>query len=152
MTGRGNYVAHGLILSACAFFPHLVWEYVQCTLFFVHKGLPPTQTAMVIATLGDVLLTWIAYAAVAVVSGRWMWILERWKTRQWATIFAAALALSLFVEWRALSSGRWGYTELAPIIPGTTISVIPVLQLIILFPLSFHLTRYWLRRREERVR
>ncbi len=132
---------HALNLSAVAFALHLVWEFWQCPRFFVHEGVPPTVAAMLWATLGDVGLTWVAQGLVAVATGRWEWSQRTWTTSAWGALLGSALVLSLAVEWRALTTGRWSYTEAAPLLPGTPISLLPVAQLLLLFPLTFALAR-----------
>jgi hypothetical protein len=96
---------------------------------------------MVLATLGDVAMTWIAQGLVAVVSKRWLWVLGPWRFRQWAMLLVAALALSFLVESWAMATSRWTYTVINPRVPGMSISVLPVAQMLLLFPLTFGLSR-----------
>lgn len=56
-------------------------------------------------------------------------------------LLSLALILSVAVETYALSIGRWAYTDAAPRLPGSSITVLPVAQLLVLFPLSFRLAR-----------
>jgi hypothetical protein len=132
---------HAAALSAAAFALHLAWEYAQCGAFFVHSALTPTTANMLAAAAGDVLMTWAAYAAVALRSGRWLWVVGPWTRRHWITFGAAALVMSFGVEAAALSSGSWGYTELNPRIPGTPVSRLPVAQFLVLLPVSFAVSR-----------
>jgi len=96
---------------------------------------------MVLATLGDVAMTWMAQGAVAVVSRRWLWLLEPWRWRQWGALLGAALTLSVLVESWALANSSWAYTAINPRVPGTPISALPVAQLLLFFPLTFGLSR-----------
>jgi hypothetical protein len=134
-------IRHALIVSAVAFALNLAWENAQCTLFFVHTRGDATEWDMFVATVGDVVLTWIAYAAVATVSRRWLWGLEPWRGAEWAGMTAAGLVLSVAVELYALGTNRWAYTPINPTIPGTPISLLPVAQLVLLFPVTFALAR-----------
>ena len=129
------------VISIIAFVLHLIWESAQCPLFFIHRGLPNTQTAMVIATLGDVILTWIAFFIVAAFSRNLKWYLSKWNTMQKLSLTVVAMFLGLAIEWNALKSGRWEYTDVNPLIPGTAISILPIFQLILLFPLTLVLAR-----------
>lgn len=129
------------ILAPAAFLPNLAWEFVQCRTFFVHGSAPATGAAMPIAAAGDVLLTGLAYLAVAAVRRSWRWPLEPWNAAVWAALIGSALALGFAVETVALASGRWSYAPAMPRIPGTPIGAVPVLQLLLLFPLSFALAR-----------
>ena len=53
-----------------------------------------------------------------------------------------SLFMSFYFETRALIEERWTYSEQMPLIHGTNIGVLPVIQLLILFPLGFYLTKY----------
>jgi hypothetical protein len=137
LTRSGPATVHALCLTGTAFLLHFLWESVQCPLFFVHRAGDATWFSMVRATLGDVLMTWIAQVVVAVVSKQWLWSLRRWGRRQWAALLLVALAMSVAVELYAVEAGRWSYTSIHPLLPGTPVGLLPVAQLLILFPLTF---------------
>ena len=86
-------------------------------------------------------MTWMAQGFIAAVSMRWLWLLAPWDWRQWATLLGAGLALSVLGESWALATSLWAYTAINPRVPGTPISVLPVAQLLLLFPLAFLLSR-----------
>lgn len=65
----------------------------------------------------------------------------------WLALLGTALALSVSIELYALATHRWEYTKINPRIPGLGISVVPVLQLQLLIPVTFGLTRIGERRR-----
>lgn len=123
---------------------HFVWEWFQCQPFFVHRVTPPTVSSMVAATLGDLALTLLAYAATAALHGP-HWPLRPWRWPALLTLELVALALAIGVEWYALATGRWSYTASAPRVPFTAFSALPLMQLTLLVPLSFLLAR-WLTR------
>ena len=125
------------LTSSVAFALHYAWENVQCGRYFVHATPNPTQFDMMQATLGDVVMTWIAYAAVAVAAGRWDWPLGRWGRRHWVTLVGAGLAMSIAVERYALATARWSYTANNPRIPRFDVSVLPVAQMVLLLPATF---------------
>ena len=102
------------------------------------------------SALGDVALTWLAYAVVAAVSGDRNWVTRRWSRRQWTTIGVAAIVLAVGVERLALAAGRWSYTAANPVIPGIEVSAVPVLQLLVLLPLTFGAGRLAARVRASR--
>lgn len=131
-----------LTLLPLAFDLHLGWEYLQCRGFFIHGTLPDDARGLIRATLGDVGLTLLAYAVVAAVQADWGWPLRRWSWRIGLWLPGIAMLLSLAVEWHALATGRWSYTERAPRLPMLAISLLPVLQLLLLLPLSFGLARW----------
>lgn len=140
-----TFVLHVFFLTGVAFGLHYLWETMQCPRFFIHLDGKATPGVMVIATLGDVAMTWFAHVVVAIFSRRWLWLLARWRWPQWTLLLAVALALSFLIEYWALDTTRWAYTDINPRIPGTAISALPVAQLVLLFPLTFGLTRLLLR-------
>ncbi len=145
MHDKRAIVFHAFSVTGSAFVLHSLWENMQCPWFFIHRGGNSGQITMVFATLGDVAMTWMAQGLVAAVSRRWLWLLEPWHWRQWAVLLGAALTLSVFVESWALATSGWAYTAINPRVPGTPISVLPVAQLLLLFPLTFWLSRKLIR-------
>lgn len=132
---------HALLVSGLAFVLHYAWEYVQCGLFFVHRANPADPWSMLQVTGGDLILTWIAHLMLTARTGRWLWLHEPWTLRVWLALSGAALALSIPIELYALATDRWAYTAINPRLPLLGVSVIPVLQLLLLFPLTFLLAR-----------
>jgi hypothetical protein len=125
-----------LKLSLIAFLLHIVWEYVQCAVFFVHVEIPNTNLAMLYASIGDVILTWIAYLSLVLCRGNWSWYLQPWRALDIFIITLVALVLSISIELYALEIGRWRYTDINPLVMGK-VSILPILQLLLLFPLTF---------------
>jgi|CXWL01.1.fsa_nt_gi hypothetical protein len=130
------------LLSTIAFALHFGWENAQCIAFFVHASTAPTQVDMVRATLGDVAMTWLAYGAVSLATRQWNWPFGRWAWKEWGSLVSTALVMSVAVERLAIASGRWSYTANNPLVPGTEVSILPVAQLLLLFPLAFWLTAW----------
>ncbi len=145
MPDKRAIVLHACFVTGSAFGLNYLWENMQCPWFFIPRDGNGGQIAMVIATLGDVTLTWMAQGLVAAVSRRWLWLLGPWHWRQWATLLGAALGLSVLVESWALTTSQWAYTAINPRVPGTPISMLPVAQLLLLFPLTFGLSRKLIR-------
>lgn len=100
---------------------------------------------MLAAALGDVVLTLLAFCGVAAIHDV-AWPLRSWPASVWLVLMGMALITSLAVEGYALRTDRWAYTDAAPLLPGLPISVLPVAQLLILFPFSFYLARALIRR------
>lgn len=130
---------HAIVLSLVSFVLHFAWENVQCPLFYLHGSYDASWRGMVLATSGDLLLTWMIYASIATVSLRWRWDTAAWNALQWAALIAIAIALGLAVEVRALATSRWAYTPGMPLVPGLRVGLVPVAQLLILTPVSFAL-------------
>ncbi|MFN2337812.1 MAG: hypothetical protein ABR544_02440 [Gammaproteobacteria bacterium] len=136
-----SILRHAALLAVPALPLQYAWENVQCRLFFVHRANPADQWSMLQAAGADVLLTWVAYLVVATLTGRWLWLHGRWTPRLWLALLGSALVLSVSIELYALATQRWEYTDINPRLPGLGVSVIPVLQLLILFPATFGLAR-----------
>jgi hypothetical protein len=130
-----------LTLLPLAFALNGAWEYLQCAEFFVHGTAPNSAAEMLLATLGDVALTVLTYAIVAAITRNASWGIAAWTARVWISLLGLALILSASMEFAALTSGRWSYTPAAPLLPLTQLSIVPILQLVILLPLSLRLAR-----------
>jgi hypothetical protein len=142
---RAILAKYCIIVTGAAFLLHFAWEWLQCPLFFVHRQSPPTLLSMLVATAGDTVLTWIAQLAMALLWRRWFWALRPWSRYQTLSLVGCGVVLGVATEYWALATRRWAYTDLNPLIPGTGLSVLPVAQLAVLFPLTFWLTRRTLR-------
>lgn len=134
MTNRPR-LGHAVALSVLAFLMHSVWEWGQCSIFFVHGSFEPTWSGMVVATAGDVFLTWTIYAVVALVSRRWRWSQGTWTWTQIGVLIGTSLTLAVAGERWALGTGRWDYSGAMPMVPGLGVGFVPLLQLLLLTPL-----------------
>ena len=124
-----------------AFFLNLSWEYAQCAQLFVHGALRATPSGMLLATAGDVVLTAALFLAGAAAGGSLTWPLETQRATAWIAVEVLAIAAGIGVERMGLVMGRWSYTPSAPIIPFTSLSIVPVAQLPLLAPLTFWISR-----------
>lgn len=127
-------------LTTISFILHLGWEYAQCVPFFIHGEVTPTTFSMLKVSLGDVALTWLAYSIVSLFSKSFLWGIGHWNFKQWFLLSLVAIVLSVVIEIYALDTGRWWYADINPLIFGK-ISLIPILQLLTLFPLSIKLSK-----------
>ena len=141
---------HAAILSVIAFLLHFAWENAQCPLFFVHGTYDATWRGMANATLGDVVITWALYSCIAAARRDWRWPTEGWKLRDWVLFAAVALLIGFAIELRALGQERWAYRVGTPLVPGTRVSVIPLLQLLLLTPVVIQLSEVAARRFRSR--
>ena len=131
-----------IVLGVVSYSLQFTWEEFQCEPFFNHPSTTWMAAYMLGAAIVDVATTYIIYTIIALVSKSWLWFLGKWNRMQWALMLGIGLVASISFELLSQASNSWGYTELAPLIPGLGISVIPVLQFLLLIPLSFHATRY----------
>lgn len=132
----GEILRHAAWICIIALLLHLVWEFAQCSVFYRHGSYDASWRGMLRAGLGDVLLTWGVYGVVAASSRRWLWAARPWSRRQLLVYATSALALAIMVEARALAASSWAYTDSMPLIPGLNVGLLPVVQLLLLFPLT----------------
>lgn len=144
-----------MIIATISFILHFIWEILQCTLFYVHGLLPPTITAMIGATFGDTVMTRATFVIVAFATSDFLWVYHRWTPLHWLMIETAALIQSIGIEKIGLQMKRWSYKPLAPILPFIEVGLFPVLQLIILIPVTFMIAALidgqWTRYRQRNV-
>jgi hypothetical protein len=134
-----------IVLGIVSYSLQYTWEEFQCEPFFNHPSARWMAADMFGAAIVDVATTYIIYTIIALVSKSWLWFLGKWNRMQWPLILGLGLVASISFELLSQASNSWGYTELAPLIPGLEISLIPVLQFLLLIPLSFYVTRYIIR-------
>lgn len=131
-----------VVLGFVSFGLHHAWENMQCEPFFNHPKTNYMAADMLIAALMDVAVTYIVFAIISYSSGSWKWIIKPWTTKQWVIMSGTGLILSVSFELFAKVTNSWSYSELAPIVPVLEISLVPVIQFLILFPISFGITGY----------
>lgn len=146
MEGRSlkAFVRSIVIVSTMALVFHLVWEYLQCGPFFIHQTLKPTHLDMFKATFGDVIITLITFFIISWLSKSANWIINPWNRWHWFAMISMALLFSFSIELFAIRENRWAYTEITPLVFGQ-ISILPVAQLLFLFPLTFYLSKKFIK-------
>jgi len=131
-----------LVVGATAFMLHLIWEYAQCGYFFDMEDSFEHQILMITATLGDMNMAIFLYLILSASNKSFYWIDKGMSIGDVIITVFYSLFMSFYFETRALIEERWVYSEQMPLIYGTNIGVLPVIQLLILFPLGFYLTKY----------
>jgi len=134
-------------LSPCAFGLNWLWEMVQMPAYAEMAGRSWWDSLMVctVATLGDVGITLAAVGVGALATGQLLWGMTR-KWNVYATAYLLGGACAVAIEWRALASGRWTYTEYMPVVPLLEVGLWPLLQLSLLVPAALGLAAWWSRR------
>lgn len=132
-----------LLLIGVSFIFQLVWEFSICQFFYRTDN--NTNSLMWSATFGDVMMTVVLYALLIHVNKDFHWLERHWERHDYMIMILYGLFLSFYFEINALKTGRWNYTELMPVVPGTNVGVMPVIQLILLFPLTFFMARSMIR-------
>jgi hypothetical protein len=131
-------------LLAVALPLYFAWEMAQAPFF---TGMPAGWVRGTLmcaqATLGDGVLV----AAVAI-AGTLLYRDRRWfvppAPLRYVVAVVVGVALQIAVEWvMVYRLNRWGYASNQPILPLVGLGILPVLQPIVLLPLTFWLTARW---------
>jgi hypothetical protein len=131
-------------VAVIAYGLHQLWESFHVSLYGGYEHLT-TLPITVYATLGDVAYTIGAYLFIALLKRDMRWPLSMARTDIAALAFMG-MAISLFVEYRALAQMRWFYLDAMPLIPGLGVGLSPVVQMTMFLPLTFILVQIVLRR------
>ena len=137
-----SFIRNILVIAIVALILQGIWEYAQCGRFFVVDDVTGHTRLMLSATLGDMNMSIILYMLLVVVNNDVNWILKKWHRHDYIITIFYALFLSFYFEIHALYTGRWGYNpDTMPLFLNTNIGLLPVIQLIILLPLIFYISR-----------
>jgi len=138
-----KFIKSILIITIVAFIFQLSWEYFQCGIFYALEEIGSKEhfLLMTSATLGDIMMTIVLYGLLALVNHDLNWYFKKWEIKEYVIITLYALFMSFYFEISALYTGRWAYSNLMPLFPNTNIGLIPVIQLLLLFPLTFYIAK-----------
>ena len=128
------------MVAAVSFSLHLVWENAQAPFYIGYLNFWQHFFLCLGATVGDVAVTLLVYAGTVAVTRNPQWPRRLSRPAGLALAMVGAV-IAVGMERRALAVGRWAYTAAMPIIPGLGVGVTPVLQMVVLLPLTFWLVR-----------
>ena len=120
---------------------HFAWEMLQVPYFRDMPTAPHWQAVRTcaVATVGDVVLTLVAYGAVAAVAGSRVWLGRPGAVRM-AGYLLVGIVVTASAEYLSVHVlGRWAYRPGAPTVLG--LGLTPLLQWILLPPLTLWLAR-----------
>jgi hypothetical protein len=109
-------ISFWILLFLAAFVVNGIWEEFHSVLYLHYKGGEITHLILLHASLADGLFITSLFALVLFLKRVWLF-----------PVLAVSLAIS--IEWWALESSRWVYSENMPIIPFLEIGLTPTLQL-----------------------
>lgn len=136
-----------IVIAVVAFIFQLAWEYIQCGIFYIMDDLDGHTRLMINATIGDMNMSIILYWILAYSNKNINWIIEKWHRHDYVITILYGLFLSFYFEINALYTNRWGYNpETMPLFPNTPVALIPVIQLVVLFPVIFFVSKLILKR------
>jgi hypothetical protein len=145
-----TFLRNIFIVAIISFVFHYAWEYIQCGIFYTMDGNTPDFSLMASATFGDVMMSIVLYVLLALVNYDINWLTKKWEIKEYIIIALYALFLSFYFEVSALYTNRWGYNDTMPLFPNTNIGLVPVIQLLVLFPLSFFISKMIMKRLDGR--
>ena len=108
---------------------HFAWEILQAPLFAgMSDARHWTATLFCLkATVGDVVIAAVSFAVAAWLGNTIAWFVNP-SRRATAAYIATGVLITVLFEWYAVWEGRWGYSDLMPIIPLLRVGLSPVLQ------------------------
>jgi hypothetical protein len=127
-------------LSLITFILHLIWENVQMPLYFGYTSFGQHFMICFVGTLGDLAFTLFVYLIIGLLKEDFDWI-SKINKNDFVVLILVGFLFAVGIEWRALLFDRWKYTTVMPIIPYFKVGLTPILQMIILLPLSIYLTK-----------
>ncbi len=123
---------------------NFAWEMLQMPAF---EGLPESVLATVAlcaaAAVADALVAVAVFGLGVYVFGEHRWFMPP-RLHRYAVMAGAGLIVHLLFEWYAVHGLRlWSYRALHPIVPGVGLGLVPILQPIIVLPLTFWIVVRW---------
>lgn len=140
-----------LLLALVAFLLNFLWESAHAVLYTGYGNLGAPLPLSVWASLGDVLYITGTVLAAAFAKRRLDWFLDA-SRKEYALLAALGFFIAWWVEYKAFAAHTWAYTAAMPVIPGLNIGLSPVLQMMLLLPLSVFVTKFMYERLLERYR
>ena len=129
------------VISVLLNFP---WEVAQMPLYVEDVNWFEFALHCIIPSLGDGLIVLLIFCVGWVARGRSDWA-DRPGWAGYALMLVTGFAIAVIVEWVALHGlNRWSYTDNMPLLPGLGVGIAPVLQMPLLPPIIFRVTRWWL--------
>lgn len=125
-----------MVLFLSAFILNVIWENLHSFLYANYQGGAITEFILLRASLFDALVTTFFVAPFLYVAYL--------KKRTWLIVVVGTL-IAIANEWYGLSTVRWSYDSLMPILPFIHTGITPTLQLGLLGYVAFWVQRYILR-------
>lgn len=134
------------VISVLLNFP---WEVAQMPLYAEEVNWFEFALHCIIPSLGDGLIVMLIFCVGWVARDRLDWA-DQPGWANYALMLVTGFGVAVLVEWVGFYGlNRWSYTVDMPLLPGLNIGVVPVLQMLILPPIIFRITGWWLARRQR---
>ena len=139
-----------IIVSAVV---HGIWEYGQCGVFYTFNGITSFENYDLLfgRVILDITATITIFLIISIINLDWKWIVT-WDAKDTFLIIFLSLLGSFYVEASSLHIGRWGYSSSMPLLTGTEIGLTPLLQWMVLIPLSILIARLFIKGRINKIK
>ncbi len=118
-----------LFVFVLAFIFNLIWENWHAQLYVHYKGDPITEAVLLQATLVDAcIISLLAFG----------YFFIKWIKERYSLVFLLGVLIAIGIEWFALSTSRWSYTNMMPVVPIIKTGITPTVQLGFLGCLSIY--------------
>ena len=127
-----------IYILAIGFLVNLVWENAQAFLYVGYRGFIEHFWTCFVASVIDALVILLVYLILALIYKDLYWPRRNTYVRYMVVALAGG-TLALGFELWALTVGEWNYTGLMPVLPGLEVGLSPLIQLILLPILTYHI-------------
>lgn len=127
---------------------NFIWELAQMPLYVDNGNLLNFVRHCIIPSLGDGVILLIIFGVGCGVLRRADWFVQP-TASAYAFMLVSGLIIAIVIEWVAVyGMSRWSYTTRMPVLPVLGVGLSPVLQMLLLPPVIFKATAWWLERRQ----
>lgn len=127
------------------------WEIGQKRFFDADASLAEFALHCLIPSLGDGLILLIIYFVGVIVFGKADWS-DRPGVAGYGVMLLTGLVMAIAIEWNAVHIlERWRYSSSMPLLPWLGVGLVPILQMLVLPPVIFKGTAWWLHRSKSHV-
>lgn len=138
------------LVAAIGFLTNLVWEVAQAPLYEGFISFSHNFFLCFIASIVDAATILLIYAGFVAYYREVTW-LGRFSWKEAALTMAIGFLIALIYEKWAFAIDLWSYTSRMPMVPGTDVGLLPVLQMMLLPPLTFYLTKVIVEREPGKI-
>jgi len=137
------------VIFVVAVLANYLWELAQAPLYVGMESFRALWWHCFVASLGDGLLVLGIFATGWGGLRQHTWFMHP-GVAGYGLMMLTGLVIGITTEWVAVHiCARWMYTAWMPRVPGLAIGLVPVLQMLVLPPLIFHLVARWCGRAPE---
>lgn len=128
-----------ITLFVVAYVLNLLWENLQKPSFLGFEVFWKSGITCYVAAFGDALIIIGIYFLIALIRKKYYWFSIRTK-EEVVLLLVFGFVVAILFEKFALTTNRWEYTALMPIIPLLNVGLVPILQMILLPFITLQMT------------